>query len=370
MRMEKKNVESELHNIKIEFVEFYVGTAKAVVYWHVKALGFKVIAYCGPETGNSEKVSYLIVKNDIKLIITSAINPISHHILSYVNLHGDAIKRIGIKVNDITTYFNKSISKGGIPIEGPQLLSDDNGIVEFAILKLFDDNEIFLIDNNEYSGDFMPGFINIEADWEHINEENSEISEIDHIACALRINEMFLWENYLNNILASKTIEEYDERRTLDSDKKIGMYLKALQTQNKKINKVLVEPELNKKNQVQLYITENYGSGIQHLAFKTNNIVKTVEILKKNGVKFNNYPDSYYVSLQQKYPNLDIQDLKKYGILCDVDENSLLLQTFTSPIGDRPTFFYEFIQRVNDYDGFGLNNIQALFEALESEIIK
>jgi 4-hydroxyphenylpyruvate dioxygenase len=364
----KRIVESDLLNIKYDYIEYYVGMAKMVVYWHVKALGFKVIAYCGPETGVPDKCSYYIVKNNIKLVITSASQPSSYKIVSFVDLHGNGIKKIAIEVDNVPEFFHKVVESGAIPLQSPTVISDDKGSIQYAALKIFDDNEVVLINYNNYSGDFIPGYKNVENEW-NLDGENTELEKIDHVACALRLNEINLWENYINNIFHSKTVTQFDERQTSDK-KKIGILLKVLQSGNREMNNVLVEPDMANKSQVQLFIDENYGSGIQHVAFSSTNIFKTVEILRANGVKFTKYPDVYYDKLSAKYPHLDTTLLRKYGVLCDVLNDALLFQIFTAPIGDRSTFFYEIIQRVNEYDGFGLDNIHALFEAMENELSK
>lgn len=368
--MENNNqniIVSDLMNIEYDFIEYYVGMAKMVVYWHVNALGFKVIAYAGPETGVEDRCSYFIVKNNIKLVITSASQPSSYKIVSFVDLHGNGIKRMAINVKNVKEFFTQAMERGVIPIEHPSILSDDQGFVEQASLKMFDDNEIVLINYDNYNGDFLPGYKNIEDEWD-TSGEDSTLIKIDHVACALRLNEIKLWENYFNNIFHSKTVMEFDERQKGEEKKKIGMLLKVLQSENKQINNVLVEPDHGVKTQVQLFIDQNYGSGIQHIAFESNNIVQSVKSLRRNGVKFTRYPDSYYDKLEKKYPNLDVQPLREYGILCDVLDDALLFQIFTTPIGDRATFFYEIVQRVNNYEGFGLDNIHALFEAMEEEL--
>lgn len=366
--MENTNsiIVSDLRNIEYDFIEYYVGMAKMVVYWHVKALGFEVIAYAGPETGVPDRCSYFIKKNDIKLVITSASQPSSYKIVSFVDLHGNGIKRMAINVDNVKEFFGNAMKKGAIPIEHPHLTSDEQGFVEQASLKMFDDNEIVLINYDSYHGDFLPGYKNVESDWD-FEKEDSALEKIDHVACALRLNEIKLWENYFNNIFSSKTVLEFDERQT-NGEKKIGMLLKVLQSDNKQINNVLVEPDHGVKTQVQLFIDQNYGVGIQHIAFKSNNIFKSVKALRDNGIKFTSYPDSYYDKLEEKYPQLDVEPLRKHGVLCDVLEDSLLFQIFTTPIGDRATFFYEIVQRVNNYEGFGIDNIYALFEAMEEEL--
>lgn len=367
--MEDKNrmIEVDILNIEYDFIEYYVGMAKMVVYFHVRALGFKVIAYAGPETGIDDKCSYLIQKNNIRLVITSASQPSSYKIVSFVDLHGNAIKRMAIKVTNVKNFFDQALENGAIPIEAPLVLSDKNGFVEYASLKLFDDNEIVIINYDNYTGTFIPGYKNVE-DESVISIEDSALHGIDHVASALRLNESCLWETYFNNIFKSNTVKLFDERQK-NGEKKIGMLLKVLQSENKKMNNVLVEPDRHIKSQVQLFIDENYGTGIQHIAFSSTNIVKSVEVLRANGVKFTKYPDSYYEKLAAKYPDLNVSTFKKHGILCDVMDDALLLQIFTTPIGDRMTFFYEIVQRVNNYEGFGLDNIHALFEAMESELL-
>lgn len=362
-----KLIESDFLKIEYDYIEYYVGMAKMVAYWHVKALGFDVLAYCGPETGHPDKCSYYLVKNDISIVITSAAQPSSYDIVSFVDLHGNGVKRLGLKVKNLNGFFENAISKGAIPIKTPHYISDDNGKVSMASVKIFDDNEIILIDDSNYDGIFMPGYVPVGSEWD-MNKDDSCLLEIDHVASALRVNEINMWEHYFNTIFHSKTVKTFDERQK-NGESKIGMYLKVLQSDDKQINNVLVEPDENKKTQVKLFIDQNYGTGIQHIAFSSSNIFKTIEVLKKNGVKFTSYPDSYYTNLKSKYPYLDTEKFKQYGVLCDVVDDSLLFQVFTSPVGDRSTFFYEVIQRVNQYEGFGLDNITALFQAMEEEIM-
>ncbi|KAB8151562.1 Long-chain-fatty-acid--CoA ligase [Kordia sp. TARA_039_SRF] len=366
--MNEKLIESDFLKVEYDFIEYYVGMAKMVVYWHVKALGFKVVAYCGQETGNPDKCSYYLEKNNIKLVITAASSPRSHKIVSFVDLHGNGIKKIGVKTKGIKKFFENAMEKGAVPINFPHTLSDSHGTVDLASLKIFDDNEIVLIDYDNYDGVFMPGYEPVSDEEWSFEKEESYLEDIDHIASALRINEIKIWETYFNNIFSSKTVSCFDERQK-EGEKKIGMYLKVLQTNDKQMNNVLVEPDQHKSTQVQLFLDEHYGSGIQHIAFSSSNFFKSVEILRKNGVKFISFPDSYYNNLRRKYPNLDVDPIQKHGVLCDVVDDTLLFQVFTAPIGDRATFFYEIVQRVNYYEGFGLDNIYTLFEAMEEEVM-
>lgn len=366
--MKEKLIESDFLKVEYDYIEYYVGMAKMVVYWHVKALGFKVVAYCGQETGHPDKCSYYLEKNNIKLVITAAANPKSHEIVSFVDLHGNGIKRIGVKTRNVYSFFEKAMENGAVPIAFPHTISDYQGNVDMASVKIFDDNEIVFVDYGDYEGIFMPGYEPVDASEWDFDKEESYLDDIDHIASALRINEIKIWEKYFNNIFSSETVSCFDERQK-EGENKIGMYLKVLQTKDKQVNNVLVEPDQHKSTQVQLFLDEHHGSGIQHIAFSSTNFFKSVEILRKNGVKFISFPDSYYKNLRRKYPNLDIDKIQEHGVLCDVVDDTLLFQVFTAPIGDRSTFFYEIVQRVNYYEGFGLDNIYTLFEAMEEEVM-
>lgn len=357
---------SDFLQLEYDYIEYYVGMAKMVVYWHVKALGFKVVAYSGPETGSPDRFSYYLVKNKVKLVITSASQPSSYKIVSFVDLHGNGIKRVGIKVRNVQEFFDQAVQRGAIPSQYPEKIADDNGYVVQAAVKIFDDNEIVMINYDNYNGDFMPGYKNVEADWP-APVEDSDLERIDHVACALRINEIALWEDYFNRIFGSRTVKEFGGEQM--KEVKVGMLMKVMQTENKKLSNVFVEPDSNaKKSQVQLFIDQNYGAGIQHLAFASNNIFRSIEVLRTNGVRFTSFPDSYYEKLEREHPELDVALFKKHGVLCEVLDGTLLFQIFTTPIGDRATFFYEIVQRVNNYEGFGLGNISALFEAVENEM--
>lgn len=356
------------NNFNYDYIEFYVGMAKMVAYWHVHALGFKVIAYRGPETGSGDRLSYYLEKNNIKLVITSAAKPGAHDILSFIDLHGNGIKRIAVKVDHVEKFYTQAIHNGAISIEEPHELKDDSGTLYKAAIKAFDDNEIVMINYDDYKGNFMPGYKNVEKEWVMDGGEDSYLENIDHIACALRENETKLWEPYFNKIFNSTTVQEFGKESITTA--KSGLYLKVLQSENQKWQNVLVEPVNKKgKSQVQTFIDTNYGAGIQHIAFSSLDIFKSVELLRRKGVKLTSYPDSYYDTLRKKHPQLDVDKLQKHQLLCDVLEDTFLLQTFTESIGDRPTLFYEIVQRVNNYSGFGLGNINALFEAVEIEML-
>ncbi|HAI75814.1 MAG TPA: 4-hydroxyphenylpyruvate dioxygenase [Microscillaceae bacterium] len=350
-----------------DYIEYYVGMAKMVVFWHTRAMGFEVVAYSGPETGVPDKVSYLLQKQNIRLLITAAYKPQMHEIVNYVDRHGNSVKRLAIKVADVPAAYQQALERGAIPILPPQKNYEEGlGFAEEAAIKLFDDNEILFFDNQHYQGIFKPGFKQVNTS---LPTFNSQLQHIDHIACALRENETHIWEQYLSRIFDYTTTQRLDPKN--QTHPQIGMELKVMQSPQHTVDKVLVSPDQQgTKTQIHTFLEANYGTGIQHLAFHSADIVHTVTQLRQHGVEFTPIPAQYYQIIKNQYPDLAIEPLEKVGILCEPDGDSLLLQVFTKPIGDRPTLFYEIIQRVNNYRGFGMGNIRALFEAIALELEK
>ena len=354
-----------------DYIEFYVGSAKMWAYWHAKAMAFNIVGYCGPETGVKDKTSYFLVKNNMKFVITSAIKPSNYEVASFVEKHGDGVKRWSLSVEDVQEAFDKAVKNGGIPVRNPKRFDDKNGYIEEAAIKLYDDAEIVFINRDNYKGIFRPGFgkpiqkINITA-------QDSGLQEVDHVVGNVRTNEMNLWENYLNKTLNLETFLEFGAGDI--STQYSALLSKVVRSKNGGggIKNPINEPyEGLKKSQIEEYIDEYFGSGIQHIAISTNNIIATIKALRENGVEFLTVPESYYDLLKEKKLSKmiteNIDDLKKYGILCDTEGKGYLLQLFTKPIGDRPTFFYEIIQRREGAEGFGQGNFQALFESIERD---
>ena len=354
-----------------DFIEFYVGSAKMWAYWHAKAMAFDIVGYCGPETGVKDKTSYFLVKNKIKIVITSAIKPSNYEVASFVEKHGDGVKRWSLSVENVREAFDAALKNGGIPVRNPKKFENENGYIEEAAIKLYDDAEIVFINRDNYKGIFRPGFgkpiqkINIAS-------ENSGLEEVDHVVGNVRVNEMNLWENYLNKTLNLETFIEFGAGDI--STQYSALLSKVVRSKNGGggVKNPINEPyEGLKKSQIEEYIDEYFGSGIQHIAISTNNIINTIKALRENGVEFLSVPETYYDLLKEKKLSKmiteNIDDLKKYGILCDTEGKGYLLQLFTKPIGDRPTFFYEIIQRREGAEGFGQGNFQALFESIERD---
>lgn len=357
--------------IGYDYVEFYVGSAKMWAYWHAKAMGLKITGYSGPETGVKDKVSYFLSLNNLRIVLTSAIKPSNYEIASFVERHGDGVKRWALKVSNVKQSFDTSIKNGGIPIRLPKKYEDENGYVEEAAIKLYDDCEIIFINRENYKGIFKPGFgkpiqqINLKS-------EDTGLNEVDHVVGNVRTNEMNLWANYINTSLNFETFIEFDEGDI--STQYSALLSKVVRSkEGAPVKNPINEPfEGVKKSQIEEFIDEYLGSGIQHVAITTSNIITTIASMKNNGVEFLSAPpDTYYQMLKEKQKEIkikeNIDELKKYGILCDTEGKGYLLQLFTKPIGDRPTFFYEIIQRCDGAEGFGQGNFQALFESIERD---
>ncbi len=349
-----------------DYVEFYVGSAKMVAYWYAKGLGMDITGYRGPETGVRERVSYLLTKNDLKFVITSAVQPSDYGVRDFVSLHGDGVKRWAVEVDDVDTAFKHATQNGAVMVRKPNKIENHHGYITEAAIRLYDDTELVYINRDNYKHIFMPDFCEPLQKIE-LEHEDTGIVGIDHIVGNVRENEMNLWAEYFNKTMNFETFVDF---KAGDIGTKYSALLsKVVRTKDSKIRNPINEPfEGLKKSQIEEYIDQYNGSGVQHIAIKTDNIIKTVAAMRKNGIVFLEVPDTYYDALRKRGDlNLkeDIDDLQKQRILCDKESEGYLLQLFTKPIGDRPTFFFELIQRHGNSQGFGKGNFQALFESIE-----
>ena len=353
-----------------DFVEFYVGSAKMVAFWYARAMGFDIKGYAGPETGIRDRTSYYLTQNQIKLVITSGLKPDTYDIVSFATRHGDGVKRWAYVVDDVESAFELAVRRGAIPIKKPRQEKDANGFVVDAAIRIYDDSEIVFINYDNYKGIFRPGFSEPVQNIE-LNRERTGLVAIDHIVGNVRPNEMNLWANYF---IKAMDFEQFIEFGPGDiSTKYSGLLSKVVRTKDQRIKNPINEPYKGlKKSQIQEYLEEYHGSGVQHIAIACDDIISSVRALRKNGMEFLSVPDTYYELLKKKNVNIsqDLEDLRELGILCDVEDIAgvgYLLQLFTKPIGDRPSFFYEFIQRCEGSQGFGHGNFQSLFESIERD---
>ncbi len=353
---------------KYDYIEFYVGSAKMVAYWYAKGLGLDITAYAGPETGVYDRTSYYLTGNDLKFVITSGLQPTTYDCWGFITHHGDGVKRWAIEVDDVEAAYAYATSHTGISARRPEKLSDENGFVMEAAIKLYDDTELVYINYDNYKGKFKPGFGESVLEIE-VSRKDTGIIAIDHIVGNVRENEMNHWATYFNKTMGFETFIDF---KPGDIGTQYSALLsKVVKSAGFKIRNPINEPfEGKKKSQIQEYIEQYYGSGVQHIAIRTEDIIKTISALRANGIEFLNVPDTYYEAMRKRKDlglEEDLNSLEKLGILFDKESNGYLLQLFTKPTGDRPTFFFEFIQRHGDSQGFGKGNFQALFEAIERD---
>ncbi len=350
-----------------DHVEFYVGSAKMVAYWYAKAMGFAIAGYRGPETGYKSETSYYLVKNKIKLVLTSALQPNTSDVASFVTTHGDGVKRFSVLVDNVETSFNRAAQHGAITVQKPYRTEDPHGYIDEAFIRIYDDTELGFINYDHYKGLFKPGFDKPVQNFV-IQCEDTGLEMIDHIVGNVREKEMDRWAAYFNNTLDFETFIEFGPGDI--STKYSALLSKVVRAKNNVIKLPINEPYKGlKKSQIEEYIEEYHGTGIQHIAIATANIIASIRALRKNGIEFLEVPATYYEELRKKKFKIteNIDELQELGILCDVEGHGYLLQIFTKPIGDRPTFFFEIIQRRNGAQGFGQGNFQALFEAIEHD---
>lgn len=359
---------------KYDFVEFYVGSAKMVAYWYAKALGLDIVAYKGPETGSRDRTSYYLKKNDLKIVITSPLQPDTYEIQNFLQKHGDGVKRWAYNVQDVEKAFTQAVSRGAVPVQKPTELKDSNGVVHIASISVYDDTEITYFNSDQYKGLFQPGFDKPVQNIQLYNED-SRLMFVDHIVGNTRVNEMDKWANYFNKTMDFETFVDFGPGDI--STQYSALLSKVVRSKDSVIKNPINEPYKGlKKSQIEEYIEHYHGSGVQHVAIATDHIVESIRALRKNGIEFLEAPKTYYSNLKKlgKIPEEGFEPLEEMGILCDFEDvtggKGYLLQLFTKPIGDRPTFFFEIIQRKGGATGFGQGNFQALFESIEQDQAK
>ncbi|MEM0133876.1 MAG: 4-hydroxyphenylpyruvate dioxygenase [Thermoplasmatales archaeon] len=345
----------------IDSIEFYVGSAKQWAYFHEKAMGFKVVGYSGPETGVRDRISYLMGQGGVRLIFTGFLSRMSE-ISRHVELHGDGVKDIAIEVSNIDdtlSYIreNKVVKSGAV-----KKVKGDDGTLSLAELRTFGETVHSLRDYSEWESDLPPGFKRVES-----SENSLGLRKIDHVVGNVEQNKMDPWVDYYVKGLGFNQLLSFDDKDI--STKYSALKSKVVEYGGRKIIFPINEPALGlKKSQIQEYLDYYEAPGVQHIALATDNIIETVRKMKKNGIPFLETPSTYYDELEDRVGKIDedIDVLRELNILVDRDNDGYLLQIFTQPIGDRPTFFYEVIQR-KGATSFGKGNFKALFESIERE---
>ncbi|TVR87868.1 MAG: 4-hydroxyphenylpyruvate dioxygenase [Saprospirales bacterium] len=346
-----------------DFIEFYVGNAKQSAIFYQAAFGFKLVAYKGPETGSKETVSYVLEQGKIRLVLTSAFEP-EHEILKHVQMHGDGVKVLALWVEDAREAHEKAVERGAKSAFEPYTMSDEDGEVVLSGIHTYGETIHTFVERKNYSGAFMPGFQPKES---LRKVEPVGLKYVDHCVGNVELGDMNRWIKFYQEVLGFKLLITFDDKDI--STKYTALMSKVVSSGNGYIKFPINEPAKGlKKSQIEEYLDFYKSAGVQHIAVSTDDIIKTVGQLRENGVEFLYVPDNYYEDLLERVGEIDesIEDLKSQNILVDRDDEGYLLQIFTKPVQDRPTLFYEIIQR-KGAQSFGKGNFKALFEAIERE---
>jgi 4-hydroxyphenylpyruvate dioxygenase len=347
-----------------DYVEFYVGNAKQAAHYYMSAFGFQALAYSGPETGVKDRASYAVRQHKLTLVLTTPLrtdNPIADHVYK----HGDGVKSISLRVPDATKAWAETTKRGAKSYMEPQRLKDENGELVMSGIHAYGETVHLFIERNNYNGVFMPGY----RSWGNplFKPTDTGLLYVDHCVGNVGWNQMNPWVKFYEDVMGFKNILSFDDEDI--STEYSALMSKVMSSGNGFVKFPINEPaEGKKKSQVEEYLEFYNGEGVQHVAMATNDIVKTVRELMSRGVEFLKVPTTYYDDLIERVGKIDedIEPLKELGILVDRDNEGYLLQLFSKPVEDRPTLFFEIIQR-KGAKSFGKGNFKALFEAIERE---
>ena len=346
-----------------DYIEFYVGNAKQAAHFYKTGFGFQSLAYAGPETGIKDKASYVIRQNKLTFVLTTPLQSDSK-IAEHIRKHGDGIKVLALRVDDANDAWIQTTMRGGKSYMEPEVLTDENGEVVISGIKTYGDTVHLFIERKNYNGAFMPGY----AVWKtEYNPSPSGLQYVDHCVGNVGWNQMNKWVKFYEDVMGFRNILSFDDEDI--STEYSALMSKVMSNGNGYLKFPINEPaEGKKKSQVEEYLDFYNGEGVQHVALATHDILETVTQLKSRGVEFLKVPSNYYDELTSRIGKIDedIASLKELNILVDRDEEGYLLQIFTKPVEDRPTLFFEIIQR-KGAKSFGKGNFKALFEAIERE---
>ncbi len=346
-----------------DHIEFYVGNAKQSAYFYQHVFGFQLVAYAGPETGIAEKASYVLQQNKVRLVLTSSLFPDSS-ISDHVRQHGDGVKVLALWVDDAEKSYRETIARGAESHSEPVSLKDENGQVVISAIKTYGETIHKFIERSEYSGPFLPGFEQRESPFA---VTPVGIKHVDHCVGNVALGEMDHWVKFYQEVMGFNLLVTFDDQDI--STEYSALMSKVVANGSGYIKFPINEPaEGKKKSQIEEYLDYYRGPGVQHVALATDDILFTVGELRRRGIDFLYVPEDYYDHLTERVGEIDetVQSLKELNILVDRDDEGYLLQIFTRPVQDRPTVFYEIIQR-KGAKSFGKGNFKALFEAIERE---
>lgn len=346
-----------------DHIEFYVGNAKQAAYFYQAAFGFRLVAYAGPETGVRDRASYVLEQGKIRLVLTASLDPNSA-ISEHVRLHGDGVKVLALWVDDAEQAYYETMRRGARSAAEPQTLSDEFGQVKVASIHTYGDTVHTFVERKNYHGPFMPGYKPAQSS---MSVEPVGLKYVDHCVGNVELGKMNEWVRFYQDVMGFKLLVTFDDKDI--STEYSALMSKVVSNGSGYIKFPINEPaEGKRKSQIEEFLEYYHGPGVQHIAVATDDIIHTVSELRRRGIEFLYVPETYYEDVPQRVGHIDedLEKLKALNILIDRDEEGYLLQIFTKPVEDRPTLFYEIIQR-KGATSFGKGNFKALFEAIERE---
>lgn len=351
----------------IDHVRFFVGNARQSAYFYRNAFGFDVIAYAGLETRNRHEAGYVIRQNNITFVLASPLSS-AHPESQRLVLHGDGVQDIALEVDDVTAAYEEAVRRGATGLVAPTLLEDSNGVYEYATIEAYGDTTHTFLNRDRYRGVFAPGYEPMDPDrYSEATFRPTGLQSIDHIVGNVEEGKMDDWVAFYQNVMGFQQLISFDDKDI--STDYTALMSKVVQSGHGRIKFPINEPAQGKRrSQIDEYLKYYQGPGVQHIAMTTDNIVETVRALRANDVSFLRVPHTYYEALPDRVGPIDedLKDLEELGILVDRDDEGYMLQIFTKPVEDRPTLFFEIIER-HGSRSFGKGNFKALFEAIERE---
>ncbi len=344
-----------------DHIEFYVGNGRQACQFYLHNFGFRWVGYLGPETGVRDRASYLLEQGKIRFVLTTPLRP-TGPIHEHVMKHGDGVRDVAFWVDNAATAFQETVKRGAQPVQEPVEVRDEHGVLRRSAIRTYGDTIHSFIERKEYAGAFLPGF-----QPRDVGEGNHGLLRIDHVVGNVELGRMNEWVAFYRDVMGFSQFIHFDDKDI--STEYSALMSKVMQDGSGAIKMPINEPaEGRRKSQIEEYLDFYGGPGVQHIALLSADILDSVGGLKKAGVDFLNVPHSYYVEVPGRIGKIDeaFSDLERLGVLADRDDEGYLLQIFTKPVEDRPTLFYEVIQRKGSR-GFGKGNFKALFEAIERE---
>ena len=346
-----------------DHVEFYVGNAKQSAYYYQSAWGYELVAYAGPETGARDRASYVLQQGKIRLVLTTAIQP-DHEIAKHQIAHGDGVKVLALWVDDARKSFEETTSRGAKAVMNPTVIRDEHGEVVISAIQTYGETIHKFVERKDYNGAFLPGYKAWKSD---VPVRPVGLKHVDHCVGNVELGQMNEWVKFYEDVMGFKLLLTFDDKDI--STEYSALMSKVVSNGNGYVKFPINEPASGRrKSQIEEYIEFYHGSGVQHIAIATDDIIATVTELRARGVEFLKVPDIYYDEVWGRVGAIkeDTDKIKHLNILVDKDDEGYLLQLFTKPVQDRPTVFFEIIQRAGA-KSFGKGNFKALFEAIERE---